>query len=194
MAKATKAREALTPPATPNTGRVTALFAKIVNKHAERGEYELELMGGNRVTIDVREVEKIEEHIDPVTGIPVAKITLDEESDLNLTSVIKARDLGQSANTPFVFGGPALTSLPGVGGPALTPLPGGPLPPSPSNPIPLPGGRFPGPRPLPPTPIWRPGEPFMNGTECMYNSDTYCKTLFGYAHDDSGGGDTSYDD
>ncbi|MDN6301205.1 MAG: hypothetical protein L0J68_13200 [Micrococcaceae bacterium] len=72
-------------------GRSTVLFAKILNKDAQRKEYELELIGGDRLTIDTTEVDKIEEYVCPATGNPVAKVTLDEESEVR--TVARVRDL-----------------------------------------------------------------------------------------------------
>lgn len=165
----------------PKPERATVMFARIVSKDSDRGEYELEIMGGRRVTLDAAAVEKIEEHIDPVTGIPVAKVTLDSESDLR--TVVKARELTQSSDAPFVFGRPQMPQPP-----EFTPLPDGPVVPGPGNPW---DGQQP---PVVPHPIPGGFGPLGSGTTCMYNTHTFCKTLFGRAVDDHGGGDMSHDD
>lgn len=155
------------------TEQTVVFFAKILRKDPEGRRYELEVFGGAPFKVDMERVQRIEEHVDPVTGIPVAKVTLAEGEDLETT--IKARDLaGRSPNAPFTFGGREMPQDP-YGRPE--PFPRGP-------------GGFPFPPPRP----GGPGGEWATGTDCLQNTATFSRVMSRLVQDDSEGDHILNDD
>lgn len=185
--------------------RTVAVFGRIAAEDKSAGTVEIEYAPGVNIVIEADDVEQIEEYADPMTGIPVAKISLregvDAKASLRPKSFESAREQG---NVPFAFGSPSpqfdtdpisLTPRPGFGpGPNPLPQPGHTPIPVPDRPVPQPGGPIPGFNPYPPG---TPGNPsVMSGTECMYATNTRSnKHFFGWIVDDGwGAGDIRYDD
>ena len=97
------------------------LYARLVSKEEETGVFELEYGPGTKVTLTREDFESIEEYIDPVTGIPVAKIVFSEGQRSKVFQRATIYPGMGTGPVPFTMGGGAPTFLPQMQNPQQFP-------------------------------------------------------------------------
>jgi hypothetical protein len=82
------------------------MFVGRVSESPDKKSYEIELQSGLTLLLDAEAADKVEEYVDPQTGLPVANIYLRAGKEVSVALRVRITDeASRSEQLPFAFSG-----------------------------------------------------------------------------------------